>query len=250
MEKFKRNMMLFFNSLIISAFTFGGGYVIIAMMQKKYVVKKKLLTGEEMMDIMTLAQSSPGPVAVNTSLLLGFKLSGIIGAIACLLGTIIPPLVIITIVSNLYDFIAGNAILEAVMHGMEAGIAAIITDVVLSLVIVVKKEKNGWAAITLPVAFVMAFMGVNVLFIILPALAFAICITLFEQYKRSKKLESADITDTIDKTIEEDVLPLDTEDELEPVITIEMVEDTRCDIVEDDCEVPVVGNAEDKEDKE
>ena len=245
--------MLFFSSLFISAFTFGGGYVIIAMMQKKYVIKKKLLTSEEMMDLMTLAQSSPGPVAVNTSLLLGFKLSGILGAVACLFGTIIPPLVIITIVSNLYDYIAGNAILEAVMHGMEAGIAAIITDVVLSLVIVVNKEKNGWALITLPVSFVMAFMGVNVLFIILPALAFALCITMFEKYKMDKKLAKTNITLDLEDRLVEDAdtsLTLDKIEDLQPVITIEMVEDDKCEIVDDESEVLAIDIAEDKEDKE
>ena len=230
MKKIKENMILFLNSLMISAFTFGGGYVIISMMRKKYVEKKKVISDEEMMNIMTLAQASPGPIAVNTSLLLGFKLSGILGAISCLLGTIIPPLVILTIISNIYDMISDNAILGAVMHGMEAGIAAIIIDVVLSLVIVVKKEKNWWAVITLPITFVLAFMGINVIFIIFPAFAIAIGITLFEKFRMDKKIAKENKSKILLETTIEDEVLVSSEDVVsghDEIIEAEDISDER-----------------------
>jgi len=188
-EKLKTSIMLFFNSMMISGFTFGGGYVIVSMMRKKYVHKKKLLTEEEMMDITTMAQASPGPIAVNTNLLLGFKLAGMLGAICCLLGTMIPPLVVITIIFHLQELLteSANLVVDVIMTGMGAGIAAIITDVVFSLLIVVKKERNKWAILTFPLTFALAFtfthFKINIVFIIVPAFILAIAITFFEKWR-------------------------------------------------------------------
>lgn len=207
MKKIKKYLMLFLNTLLISTFTFGGGYVIISMYRKKYVEKLRLLTDEEMMDIMTLSQSSPGPIAVNSSLLIGYKLGGVLGGIVSMLGTITPPVVILSIISMLYSNIAGNAVLESIMHGMQAGITAIICDVIVSLTIVVKKEKNFYGIITLPLTFALVFfLKINVIFVILPAFAFGIIVTLIEKklaaIKAKKKLfDNSNVDDNIVNTI-------------------------------------------------
>lgn len=210
MKVLKKYFMLFLNTLLISTFTFGGGYVIISMYRKKYVEKLHLLTDAEMMDIMTLSQSSPGPIAVNSSLLIGYKLGGIFGGIASLLGTITPPVVILTIISALYSHVAGNAVLESIMHGMQAGITAIICDVVVSLTVVVKKEKNYYGLITLPLTFALVFfLNVNVVFIILPAFAFGIIVTIIERKialaKEKKKLFSDSVDEKVKSTIEKNL---------------------------------------------
>jgi chromate transporter len=185
MKKSKIYLTLFINSLYLSAFTFGGGFVIISFMKKIYVDKLKWLNDEEMLDITTIAQSTPGAIAVNASLMLGYKICGLLGAFITMLGTIIPPLIILTVVSYVYSLIADNAIFSAIMHGMQAGISAIICDVVLSLGVSVKKEKNLFAFITIPFAFIMTFFfKINVFYVIIPCTLLGIIIALIENKKK------------------------------------------------------------------
>jgi len=90
---------LFLSTFTLSAFTIGGGYVIVPLMRQKFVQKYNWLSEEEMLDITAIAQSSPGPIAVNASILVGYKLAGIPGAIFTVFGTVLPPLIIISIIS-------------------------------------------------------------------------------------------------------------------------------------------------------
>ncbi|MDD3693746.1 MAG: chromate transporter, partial [Oscillospiraceae bacterium] len=102
----KRNFLfylkLFWSTFTLSAFTIGGGYVIVPLMRQKFVQKYNWLSEAEMLDITAIAQSSPGAIAVNASILVGYKLAGIPGAIMTIIGTILPPLVIISVISVFY----------------------------------------------------------------------------------------------------------------------------------------------------
>ena len=90
---------LFISTLYLSAFTFGGGYVIITLMKKKFVDQYHWIDDEEMLDLIAIAQSSPGAIAVNGAIVVGYKLAGIPGVLLCVLATVLPPFVIISILS-------------------------------------------------------------------------------------------------------------------------------------------------------
>ncbi|MBR3763201.1 MAG: chromate transporter, partial [Clostridia bacterium] len=90
---------LFSSMLMISAFTFGGGFVIVSLMKKRLVDELQWLTEEEMLDMTALAQSAPGPIAVNAAILAGRRIGGLPGMLAAVGGTLLPPLVIIGLVS-------------------------------------------------------------------------------------------------------------------------------------------------------
>ena len=94
-SKKMRLLKLFWSTLYLSAFTFGGGYVIVSLMKKKFVDELGWIDEEEMLDLVAIAQSTPGAIAVNGAIVVGYKLEGIIGVIAAIAGTIIPPFVII-----------------------------------------------------------------------------------------------------------------------------------------------------------
>lgn len=159
---------LFFSTLYLSAFTFGGGYVIISLMQKKFVDELKWLEEEEMLNMAAISQSSPGAIAVNAAILLGFRVAGIIGAIISILGTIIPPLVIISIISYFYIAFRSNTIVSAVLKGMQAGVTAVVVDVVIRLGSNVLKERDFVYIFIMIAAFIATyFLKVNVIFIIL-----------------------------------------------------------------------------------
>ena len=93
-EKWTKIRKVFFSTLYLSAFTFGGGYVIVTLMKKKFVDELHWIDEEEMLDLVAIAQSAPGAIAVNGAIVVGYKLVGIAGALAAIIGTIIPPFVI------------------------------------------------------------------------------------------------------------------------------------------------------------
>ena len=160
-------LKLFWETLRISAFTFGGGYVIVSLMKKQFVDKLGWLTEKEMLDYTAIAQSSPGAIAVNASILVGYQVGGSLGAAAAIIGTVLPPLVLLTLISFVYrQFIAIQAV-RFVMLGMQAGVAAVICDVVYSLSVAVWKESRGIAVLTAIAAFVLvALLSVNVMIIV------------------------------------------------------------------------------------
>ena len=124
---------LFFSTLKISACTFGGGFVIVPLLRRKFVEDLHWVDDQEMLDMAAIAQSSPGPIAVNASVLVGYKVAGIPGALAAALGTTLPPLVIISIISLFYAAFRDNPLVDMVMKSMLAGVAAVICDVVITM---------------------------------------------------------------------------------------------------------------------
>ena len=106
---------LFMSTFTLSAFTFGGGYVIVPLMRKKFVENYHWIEEEEMMDFIAMAQSAPGPMAVNTSILVGYHMAGIPGACLTILGTVLPPLIILSVVSLFYTAFRDSAAVAAVL---------------------------------------------------------------------------------------------------------------------------------------
>ena len=161
---------LFFSMLMISAFTFGGGFVIVSLMKKKFVDELGWLTEEEMLDMTALAQSAPGPIAINAAILVGRRVAGLGGLLAAVMGTLSPPIVIIGLISLIYAQFAANEWVRAAMAGMSCGVAAVITDVVAGLAGKVLKSRNWLRIVLMVAAFVLTyFLKVNVIFIILGA---------------------------------------------------------------------------------
>ncbi|SDQ20163.1 chromate transporter [Carnobacterium viridans] len=158
---------LFSSTFTLSAFTFGGGYVIVPLMQKRFVKELGWITEEEMLDLVAIAQSSPGPIAVNASIIIGYRMAGIRGALLSVLGTSIPPLVIITIVSYFYLAFRDNAIINAVLLGMQAGVAAVIVNVVIDMVKGITKNKKSLPILVMILAFLAAaFTSINIVIIL------------------------------------------------------------------------------------
>jgi len=158
---------LFCSTFMLSAFTFGGGYVIVPLMRKKFVDGLHWLEEEEMLDITAIAQSAPGVIAVNASILVGYRIAGVLGALVTVIGTVLPPLIIISVISLFYTAFRENRVVGAVLKGMQTGVAAVIVDVVLSMGDNILKGRSPAAIATMLLSFVaVAFFGVNVSLII------------------------------------------------------------------------------------
>lgn len=193
MEKRKtgeRNVLwtLFTSMLYISAFTFGGGFVIVTFMKKKFVDELHWISEDEMLDMTALAQSAPGAIAVNAAILVGRRVAGFTGMIVSVLGTIIPPIMILAVISLFYKAFATNPWVAAVLGGMQAGVAAVICDVVWNLGAKVVKEKSAMSIAIMAGAFIAtAFFKVNVIVIILCAAALGVIRLLVERGKAGGK---------------------------------------------------------------
>lgn len=172
-EKFNRIKLLrrlFVSMLYISAFTFGGGFVIVTFMKRKFVDGFGWLNEQEMLDLTALAQSAPGAIAVNAAILVGWRVAGFPGMIVSVLGTIIPPMGILSLISLFYKAFASNLYVALVLKSMQAGVAAVIFDVVCSLGTNVLKNHSRLQELIMVAAFIAVLLfDVNVVVIILAA---------------------------------------------------------------------------------
>lgn len=176
--------VLFLTTLYISAFTFGGGFVIVTFMKHKFVDELHWIDEQEMLDFTALAQSCPGAIAVNAAILVGWNVYGFAGMIVATLGTILPPMIILSVVSFFYAIFSTNVWVAVVLKGMQAGVAAVILDAACSLGESVLKEKNSLSIFIMTAAFVCDFfLGVNVVYIILVAACIGIIQFIWYQYR-------------------------------------------------------------------
>jgi len=159
---------LFISTFYLSAFTIGGGYVIVPLMRKKFVDEYKWIEEKEMIDIVAVSQSSPGPIAVNASILVGYRLAGLRGSLMTILGTILPPLIIISIISVFYTAFQESRIINAALMGMRAAVAAVMIDAIYKLGKTVLKGDKLFSLIIMIAAFILAFfININVALILL-----------------------------------------------------------------------------------
>lgn len=169
-ELFKKLLQLFASCFYISAFTFGGGFVIVTFMKKKFVDRLHWIDNEEMLDITALSQSAPGSITVNASILLGWRIAGLPGMLAAVLGAVLPPILILSVISLFYAAFASDRIVALALRGMRAGVAAVILDVVWSLGSDVVKERSILHIAVMAAAFAaVCFFRVNVMLVILAA---------------------------------------------------------------------------------
>jgi len=159
---------LFMSMLMISAFTFGGGFVIIGMMRKKFCDELHWVGDDEVLDMTAIAQSAPGALAVNSAIIFGYRMKGIKGALISALATVIPPIVIISVITVIYDSFSTNYYVQIALQVMRAGVGAIITDVVIDLAANVIKSKDIVNIVLMIAAFIASwFCGVSAITIIL-----------------------------------------------------------------------------------
>ena len=143
----KKLWKIFWSTFYLSAFTFGGGYVIVSLMKKKFV---------------------PGAIAVNGAIVIGYKLAGIAGILTAIAGTVIPPFLIISILSAGYQAFRSNQIISLMLEGMQAGVGAVIASVTYDMGAGIVKKKDALSYVLMVGAFIAScIFEVNVVYVIL-----------------------------------------------------------------------------------
>lgn len=157
-KEYSKLWILFKSMFMLSACTFGGGFVIVSLMKKKYVEELQWLEEDEMLDVTAITQSAPGPLPVNASVIIGYRLAGVVGSLVAILGTILPPMLIISIISLFYEQFRTNPYISTALQVMRAGVAAVIFDVVFNLAKNVVNTKRTLYIGMMVVAFIATYL--------------------------------------------------------------------------------------------
>ena len=161
---------LFFSTLYLSAFTFGGGYVIVTLLKRKFVDEYHWIEEDEMLDLVAIAQSAPGAIAVNGAIVVGYKLAGLAGVVTAITATIIPPFVIISLISACYTAFRDNRFIGLMLEGMQAGVGAVIASVVYEMAYAFYHGKDTSSMVIMVLAFIASCVfGINVALVVLAA---------------------------------------------------------------------------------
>ncbi len=156
---------LFGTFLKIGAFTFGGGYAMIPLIQKEVVEKRNWITNEDVLDIIAIAESTPGPIAVNSATFVGYRVCGFWGALCGTLGVVLPSFLIIAGISYVLQAFESNRIVQCAFAGIRAGVLALICRALASMY---RQCPRHWFSLLVAGAafFATAFLQVNVLLVI------------------------------------------------------------------------------------
>lgn len=165
MAKHNEVWRLFSTFFKIGAFTFGGGYAMLPMIQREVVDTNKWLSADDILDIVAIAETTPGPIAINTATFVGYRTAGVKGAIAATLGVVLPSFIIISIIAMIFDVFKDNKYVQNAFWGIRVGVLALIVKALINMFKQCPKSVVGY--VIMLVAFVaVAFFGVNVLIVI------------------------------------------------------------------------------------
>ena len=180
---------LFLHSFMISLFSFGGGSTILSLQQKSFVEKNGWLDEADVLEMFTIAQSAPGATSVNTSILIGYRLLGLKGALICTLATALPPLIVITLITAFYSRLKNNQTTAYALRAVRACAAALMASVSVSLLTGLLKKKDLFLTIVwICTMAVMLIFNPNTIIVILAGVIIGVLHLLFIS-KRLKKAE-------------------------------------------------------------
>ena len=157
---------LFFTFAKIGLFTFGGGYAMIPLIEKEVVDKKKWISGEELLDVIAISESTPGPIVVNAATFIGKKIGGFVGALCATLGVVLPSFIIIVAVSFFFEAFRELRIVRYAFFGIRAGVLALILKALISMFKQSPKELLSYI-LMISAAGLVIFFDVNAIVVII-----------------------------------------------------------------------------------
>ena len=217
----KRTLNLFLTFFRIGAFTFGGGYAMVGLIHREMVEKKKWISDEEMLDVIAIAESTPGVIALNTATYVGAKVAGVLGAFAASIAVMLPSVIIITAISFAIEEFGNNKYVKWAFLGIRSAVAALILNAAIKLS---KNNEKSWVCYSvMGVALVLALLStfeiikLDMVFIILGAALFGIIWGIItRKVKPEKKVIKEEVTDTETPCISGNEVPVETAKEEHP----------------------------------
>lgn len=187
MKKLKNSFLLMLVMMKIGAFTFGGGYAMISLLHSEFVEKKKYLSHDEFMDLVAVAESTPGPIAINMSTYIGYKRCGFLGAIFSTLGMCVPSFIIIFVISLFFDRFLEITWVKSAFHGIQICVIYLILSAGIKMLRQLKKNAFNIVVFTITAVLMVSFSIFNIsfsaIFYILISGLFALVIFLIKNLK-------------------------------------------------------------------
>ncbi len=184
-NKFKACLSLLLCFMKIGAFTFGGGYAMIPLIQRETVEKKNWISDEDILDIVALAESTPGPIAINAATFIGYKVGGFFGAFSATLGVVLPSFAIILAISSVLSQFREIKAVQYAFEGIRAGVLALIVKALFGMY--KKCKKSLFSYIIMALAFgLCAFAPVPVPIVILACAAAGLVFSLMAKRRAEK----------------------------------------------------------------
>ncbi|MBQ8797384.1 MAG: chromate transporter [Oscillospiraceae bacterium] len=182
---FKRMWSLFCTFFKIGAFTFGGGYAMIPLIQKEAVENKGWITDDDILEIIAIAESTPGPIAINSATFVGYRTCGVLGAACATFGVVLPSFVIILAISYVLEQFQELKAVQYAFNGIRAGVLALLFKALWGMY---QKSPKGWAAyVVMAAAFALtAFLKVNVLLVIIFCAVFGLVTAMLAERRVQK----------------------------------------------------------------
>ena len=163
-----RKLWILFRTTFVISMTANTGYAILSVMKNTFVRKYRWITGEDMADYIAMAQSVPGPIAVNASVIIGYQTAGFPGALSAVMGCALPPLLVMILVSLFYNQLVDNKYVALFLKGMQYGVAAMLLDVLIGLFVNVTKKDKYYAVCAIIISFLyVRFVKSSVFFLAL-----------------------------------------------------------------------------------
>ena len=156
MDRIKKSLILFLNFFKIGLFTFGGGYAMVAVIERELVERKKWLSHEEFLYVVAIAESTPGPIAINSASYIGYKRAGFLGSLFATLGVVIPSFIIIFLISLFYKQFLELQIVSYAFNGIRAGVAFLILSAGIKML--TKLKKNLFSILLLSFTVVLLLL--------------------------------------------------------------------------------------------
>ena len=194
LEKLKKSLKMFLIMFKIGLFTFGGGYAMIAIIEKEVVEKRKLIEHEEFLDVIAIAESTPGPLAINSATYIGYKTAGVIGSFFSTLGVVLPSFTIIFLISLFYDAFMQLEYVKYAFMGIQACIPFIIISAGIKMLLKLKKNAFNFIVCFLTIGVLLAFsifsIAFSSIFYILIGGAIGLVIYFISCLKNRKKVSN------------------------------------------------------------
>ena len=180
--KLKKLWQVFAAFFKIGAFTFGGGYAMIPLIQNEAVEKHGWVTDDDILEIIAIAESTPGPIAINSATFVGYRAAGVLGSVCATLGVVLPSFVIILLISFVLKQFQELRPVQYAFNGIRAGVLALLCK---SLWTMYKKSPKGWASyVVMAAAFILtAIFDINVIFVIIGCAVFGLVTSAFMRKK-------------------------------------------------------------------
>ena len=188
----KELLKLFFVMFKIGLFTFGGGYAMIAILEDEFVSRKKWVEHEEFMDLIAIAESTPGPIAINSATYLGYKTKGVLGSVFATLGVVLPSFIIIFIISLFFDAFLGIAAVYAAFRGIQIAVIFLIASAGIKMLKKMKKTPFNLTlfGITATLILLLTFLSVDFSSILLILAGAVVGLVAFLLHSIKKKSET------------------------------------------------------------